>query len=209
MRRRPDASKPAKPATRSARRHGDAMAMAHVDADPDAEGHADDARTRRAHAARRRVSAGRRASIRGRCRRRSRAQIVRLKDGDTLDLTATLVRRTINRRTFVMYGFNGQVPGPLIRVAAERDDHRALSQPHRSAEHGALARRASRQSLRRRAGPDAGLGAAGRATSRTPCTFPTRASTGITRTCARTSSRRWGCSATCSSTRRTATTTRR
>jgi len=40
-----------------------------------------------------------------------------LKDGDTLELTAGLVRRTIRGRPFVMYGFNGQVPGPLIRVA--------------------------------------------------------------------------------------------
>jgi suppressor of ftsI len=45
------------------------------------------------------------------------SEVVRLKDGDTLDLSATLVRRTINKRTFTMYGFNGQVPGPLIRVA--------------------------------------------------------------------------------------------
>jgi FtsP/CotA-like multicopper oxidase with cupredoxin domain len=45
------------------------------------------------------------------------SEIVRLKDGDTLDLSATLVRRTINKRTFTMYGFNGQIPGPLIRVA--------------------------------------------------------------------------------------------
>jgi len=37
-------------------------------------------------------------------------------DGDTLDLTAALLRRTIRGRPFVMYGFNGQVPGPLIRV---------------------------------------------------------------------------------------------
>ena len=42
--------------------------------------------------------------------------IVRLTDGDTLDLTATFVRRTVGGRTFVMYGFNGEVPGPLIRV---------------------------------------------------------------------------------------------
>jgi FtsP/CotA-like multicopper oxidase with cupredoxin domain len=42
--------------------------------------------------------------------------LVRLDDGDTLDLTATLVRRTINGRTFTMYGYNEQVPGPLIRV---------------------------------------------------------------------------------------------
>ena len=40
----------------------------------------------------------------------------RLKDGDTLDLTAMLVRRTIKGRAVAMYGYNGQVPGPLIRV---------------------------------------------------------------------------------------------
>lgn len=43
-------------------------------------------------------------------------EVARLQDGDTLDLTAMLVRRTIRGRTFTMYGFNGQVPGPLIRV---------------------------------------------------------------------------------------------
>ena len=42
--------------------------------------------------------------------------VARLKNGDTLDLTATMVRRTIRGHTFVMYGFNGEVPGPLIRV---------------------------------------------------------------------------------------------
>ena len=41
---------------------------------------------------------------------------LRLKDGDTLDLTAGLVRRTVNGHSFVMYAFNGMVPGPLIRV---------------------------------------------------------------------------------------------
>ena len=44
------------------------------------------------------------------------SEIVRLHNGDTLDLTASLLRRSINGKTFVMYGFNGQVPGPLIRV---------------------------------------------------------------------------------------------
>jgi len=43
-------------------------------------------------------------------------QVVRLGNGDTLDLTAMLVRRTIRGRDFAMYGFNGEVPGPLIRV---------------------------------------------------------------------------------------------
>ncbi|HVX42151.1 MAG TPA: multicopper oxidase family protein [Gemmatimonadaceae bacterium] len=43
-------------------------------------------------------------------------QVARLRDGDTLDLTAMLVRRVINGRAFAMYGYNGQVPGPLLRV---------------------------------------------------------------------------------------------
>ncbi len=44
------------------------------------------------------------------------SQTVRLATGDTLDLTATLVRRTINGRSFAAYGYNGMIPGPLIRV---------------------------------------------------------------------------------------------
>jgi FtsP/CotA-like multicopper oxidase with cupredoxin domain len=44
------------------------------------------------------------------------SKLLRLSDGDTLDLTATLVRRRIKGKAFVMYGFNGQIPGPLIRV---------------------------------------------------------------------------------------------
>jgi suppressor of ftsI len=43
-------------------------------------------------------------------------ELLRLKDGDTLDLTATLVRRTVNTRVVVAYGYNGEIPGPLIRV---------------------------------------------------------------------------------------------
>ena len=44
-------------------------------------------------------------------------RIVDLVDGDTLTLEASLVRRTIRGRTYVMYAFNGQHPGPLIRVS--------------------------------------------------------------------------------------------
>jgi len=46
-----------------------------------------------------------------------------LSDGDTLVLTAAPVRRRIRDRTFVMYGFNGQYPGPLIRVPEEATIH--------------------------------------------------------------------------------------
>jgi len=42
---------------------------------------------------------------------------VRLFDGDTLRLEAGLVRRTLNDRTYTMYAFNGQYPGPLLEVA--------------------------------------------------------------------------------------------
>ena len=44
---------------------------------------------------------------------------VKLRDGDTLDLSAGFVRRTIRGNQFVMYAFNGMVPGPLIRVAQQ------------------------------------------------------------------------------------------
>ena len=44
-------------------------------------------------------------------------EIVELADGETLDLTASIVRRTINGKTFLMYGYNGQYPGPLIKAA--------------------------------------------------------------------------------------------
>jgi suppressor of ftsI len=43
-------------------------------------------------------------------------ELVRLGDGDTLRLDARLVRRTFKGRSYTMYGFNGQYPGPLIRV---------------------------------------------------------------------------------------------
>ena len=43
-------------------------------------------------------------------------RLISLGDGDSLDLDARLVRRTIGGRTFAMYGFNGQHPGPLIHV---------------------------------------------------------------------------------------------
>ena len=43
-------------------------------------------------------------------------QIVKLGDGGTLDLESGPVRRTLKGRELIMYGFNGQYPGPLIHV---------------------------------------------------------------------------------------------
>ena len=42
--------------------------------------------------------------------------VVELADGDEVDLEAGLVRRRIRGRDHVMYGFNGQYPGPLLVV---------------------------------------------------------------------------------------------
>ena len=45
--------------------------------------------------------------------------IVRLDDGDSLHLIAAPVRHSIGGRTFTMYGFNGQIPGPLVAVSRD------------------------------------------------------------------------------------------
>ncbi len=43
-------------------------------------------------------------------------EMLSLRDGDVLELVAGLVRRTLRGASYVMYGFNGQYPGPLIQV---------------------------------------------------------------------------------------------
>lgn len=43
-------------------------------------------------------------------------QVVTLRDGDTLDLEAGIVRRQIGGREYTMFGFNGSYPGPLLNV---------------------------------------------------------------------------------------------
>lgn len=43
-------------------------------------------------------------------------ELVRLRAGDTLDLVAAPVRRTIAGREYTMFGFNGQYPGPLLQA---------------------------------------------------------------------------------------------
>ncbi len=41
---------------------------------------------------------------------------VQLKEGDTLNLAVSMVRRTIEDIEVVMFGYNGQYPGPLLEV---------------------------------------------------------------------------------------------
>jgi FtsP/CotA-like multicopper oxidase with cupredoxin domain len=59
--------------------------------------------------------------------------VITLDNGDTLRLTAGLVSRTFKGRALTMFGFNGQYPGPLLRVpqGAEIvvDFRNALEQP--------------------------------------------------------------------------------
>ncbi len=42
--------------------------------------------------------------------------VVDMADGDTLDLTVSLVRRTLRGHDYVMYGYNQEYPGPLLRA---------------------------------------------------------------------------------------------
>ena len=44
-------------------------------------------------------------------------QLVRIGNGDTLRLTAGIVRRPFKGDTLTMFAFNGQQPGPLLQVA--------------------------------------------------------------------------------------------
>ena len=44
------------------------------------------------------------------------SRMVRMADGYTLAVTVSMVRRTLAGHTFVMYGYNGQYPGPVIRA---------------------------------------------------------------------------------------------
>lgn len=44
------------------------------------------------------------------------SRTVELADGDTLDLVPSPVRRTIRGREYLMYGYNNQYPGPLIKA---------------------------------------------------------------------------------------------
>ena len=67
-------------------------------------------------------------------------RLLRVQNGDTIRLEAGLVRRRIAGKTFVMYGFNQQYPGPLIQVNQRAtiyvDFRNALDQPSTIHWHG-------------------------------------------------------------------------
>ena len=44
------------------------------------------------------------------------SELVEMADGDTLDISVSMVRRTIDGHEMIMFGYNGQYPGPLIQA---------------------------------------------------------------------------------------------
>lgn len=44
------------------------------------------------------------------------SQVVELKDGDTYDLTASVVEKEINGVKYTMLAYNGSIPGPLLKI---------------------------------------------------------------------------------------------
>ncbi len=98
-------------------------------------------------------------------------------------------------------------PGPMLRVDGGLGDRRRDRKPGRHGRHGPLARPAAGQPLRRHARDPVGDRVWASATPRTSRS-PIPASTGTTRTSARTTARRWASTATSSSSRPTPTTGR-
>ncbi len=44
------------------------------------------------------------------------SSILEVKNGDTIDLSPMVVKKSINGKEQVMFGYNGQIPGPLIKA---------------------------------------------------------------------------------------------
>ncbi len=101
-----------------------------------------------------------------------------------------------------MLAYNGSIPGPTLRVPPGLGARRRRHQRRRPRGDRPLARPAPRQPLRRHP-RDPGADPGRRDRSPTGSRSPIPASTGTTRTSARTTARRWACTATSSSTRPT------
>ena len=118
-------------------------------------------------------------------------EVVRLRSGDTLRLEAGLVTRTLKGRSYTMFAFNGQYPGPLIEAARGAEITVAfsgtgcLSPPPctGTASGSTIGTTACQISPNRRCRPVA--------STPTGSASPMRASIGITRTFVRISSRSW------------------
>ena len=80
-----------------------------------------------------------------------KTELVELADGDEFELEIIPVKKRIGDATVRMLAYNGSVPGPTLKVAPGRDDHRARHQPRRPRRDRPLARPAAREPLRRHA----------------------------------------------------------
>ena len=68
------------------------------------------------------------------------SEVVSLVDGDTLAISVSMVRRTINGHEMIMFGYNGQYPGPAHPGAEGRDGGRPGDERDRDADDDPLAR---------------------------------------------------------------------
>ena len=44
------------------------------------------------------------------------SEIIKLKNGDTLNLSIDIIQKEIAGKTIKMFGYNGQIPGPLLKI---------------------------------------------------------------------------------------------
>ena len=44
------------------------------------------------------------------------SEVIELKDGDTLDLSIDIIKKEIAGHTVKMFGYNGQIPVPLLKI---------------------------------------------------------------------------------------------
>ena len=44
------------------------------------------------------------------------SEVIELKDGDTLELSIDIIKKEIAGQTIKMFGYNGQIPGPLLKI---------------------------------------------------------------------------------------------
>ena len=135
------------------------------------------------------------------------SEVVDLADGDEVDLRIAPVTKRIGDATVRMLAYNGSIPGPTLRVREGSElvvnvANEATSRQRCTGTGCASTTATTARTRRRRRFRSAER-------SRTGSSFPIRASTGITRTFARTTARRWVCTGTSLSFRPILTTGRR
>ena len=135
-------------------------------------------------------------------------EVIRLRDGETHEITIKPVRKRIGDAEVRMLGYNGSIPGPTLHV--DQDSEVTIEATNLGDVDATLHWHGLRLENRFDGVPEetqAPIPHGGTFTYR--LSSPTRASTGTTRTSARTSPRRWASTRGSSSSPRTRTTGRR